>query len=57
MVAADKADWLVADTLPLSFEVVLFWALPINDTVNIMIINRLIGVLMSIFGWLNTLLN
>jgi hypothetical protein len=50
-------DWLVADTFPLSLEVVVFCALPMKDTVNSMIINRLVGVLMTIFGWLNTLLN
>jgi hypothetical protein len=41
MVAADKAVWLVALTFPLSFTAVLFCALPMNDTVNSMIINRL----------------
>src|SRR5688572_29284110 len=49
IVAADKAGWLVAPTFPLSFTAVLFCALPMKDTVNSMIINRLGSVLMALF--------
>jgi len=46
MVAADKAGWLVALTFPLSLNACLVCALPIKDTDNSMIINRLGSFLM-----------
>ncbi len=41
MVAADNTGWLVALTFPLSFTAVLFCALPMKDTANSVIINRM----------------
>jgi hypothetical protein len=46
MVAADNAGWLVALTFPLSLNAGLVCALPIKDTNNSMIINRLGSFLM-----------
>jgi hypothetical protein len=46
MVAADSAGWLVALTFPLSLNVCFVCALPIKDTDNSMIINRLGSFLM-----------